>query len=113
MNLKMEVEVLTHRRVKHLEARWHWLQERTRSTELHVGTVDTTVNSALGTKFHPRRRFDELLLMLPLGIGVFLMSLVAEEHRTERDNCDALVISYSSAMDLLWRGRQCKMTTSC
>ena len=71
----MEVEVLTalsargvvrpsgSGRVKHLEARWFWLQERTRAQELYVGTVDTTLNSAgLGTKFQPRRRCDELLV---------------------------------------------------
>ena len=67
----------------HLEARWLWLQERTRAKELHVGTVDTALDSAnLGTP----RRFDELLLTLLLRIGVGLVtSLGAEEHRTERD----------------------------
>ena len=62
-------------------------QERTWAEELHVGTVDTTLNSAgLGTKFHPRRRLDELLMMVLLRIGVGLMpSPGAEEHRTELD----------------------------
>ena len=63
MNFRMEVEVLTDSsaarglvrwsgcgRLKHLEARWLWLQERTRARSLHVGTVDSTLNSAdLGT----------------------------------------------------------------
>ena len=37
-------------RVKHLEARSLWLQERTPAKELHVGTVDTSLKSAdIGT----------------------------------------------------------------
>ena len=84
MDCKKEVEVLTDSlaargmvrrsgcgRVKHLEARWLWLQERTRAKVLHVVTVATALNSAdLSTKFNPGRRFDELLMMFLLRIGV-------------------------------------------
>ena len=56
------------------------LQERTTATHLHVGTVDTALNSAdLGTKFHHRRRFDELLMMLPLRIGVGRVTCLGAE----------------------------------
>ena len=104
MDVKMELEALTDSseargmvrrsgsgRVKHLEARWLWLQERTRAKELHVGMVDTTRSSAdLGTKFRPRRRFDVLRMRFPLGIGVGLMtSPGAEVDRAERGNGDA------------------------
>ena len=101
--------------VKHLEGRWLWLQERTRAEELHVGTVEIALNSDdLGTKFHPRRRFDELMI-LPVRIGVGLMTSLGEEgHRTERDNGDALWTSFTQqAVGLLWYGRQCKMTAFC
>ena len=86
-----------------LEARWLWLQER----------VDTTLNSAdQGTKFHPRRRFDELLMMLPLRVGL-MTSLGAREHRTERDTGDASLTSFfpQQAMYLLWHRRSRQMTT--
>ena len=57
--------------MKHLGARWLWLQERTRAKVLHVVTVATALNSAdLSTKFNPGRRFDELLMMFLLRIGV-------------------------------------------
>ena len=47
--------------MKYLEARWLWLQQQTRAKGLHVGTVDTELNSAdVVTKFHPRLRFVEL-----------------------------------------------------
>ena len=53
-----------------------------------MGAVDTVLNSAdLSTEFHSRRRRDELLMMLPLKIGVGLeTTLGAEEHRTEDAN---------------------------
>ena len=68
--------------MKYLEARWLWLQQQTRAKGLHVGTVDTELNSAdLVTKFHPRRRFVELLMMLPLKVAIGLMtSPGAEGH---------------------------------
>ena len=44
-----------------------WVQERTRTKELHVGTADTRLNSAdLGAKLQLRGR----LVMIPLKIGV-------------------------------------------
>ena len=61
--------------MKYLEACWLWLQQQTRAKELHVGTVDTELNSAdLVTKFHPRRRFVWLLMMLPHKVAIGLMT---------------------------------------
>ena len=58
--------------------------------ELHVGTGDIALNRVdLDTKFHFRRRFDELL-MFSLRIRVcMIVGLGAQERRTERDNGDA------------------------
>ena len=74
--------------MKYLEARWLWLQQQTRAKGLHVGTVDTELNSAdLVTKFHPRRRFVELLMMLPLKVAIGLMtSPGAEVHDTKLED---------------------------
>ena len=71
------------------------------SKEPHVGTVDTALNSAdLGTKFHPRRRFAELLMMLPLGIGLGLISSYGAEElsmdRADRENRFVSSTSYLS-----------------
>ena len=114
MNIEMEVEILTDSsaargmvrrsrsgRVKHLEACWLWLQERTRAKQPHVGKVDTALNSAdLGTEFHPRLRFAELLMMLPLGIGVGLISSYGAEElsmdRADRENRFVSSTSYLS-----------------
>ena len=121
MNIEMEADILTDSsaargmvrrsrsgRVKHWEACWLWLQERTRAQEPHVGTVDTALNSAdLGTKFHPRRRFEELLMMLPLGIGVGLISSYGAEElsmdRADRENRYVSSTNYLSyVVDLPW-----------
>ena len=114
MNIEMGVEILPDSsaargmvrrsgsgRVKHLEVRWLWLQEQTREKELHVGTVDTAHNSSdLGTKFHPRRRFEELLMMLPLKIGVGLISSYGAEglskDRADGENRDVSPTGYLS-----------------
>ena len=66
--------------------------------------LDATLNSAdLGTKFHPAQRFDKLLMMFLLRIGVGLVTgLGAEGHRTERgdgENRDASLTSYLSVRD--------------
>lgn len=54
-------------RVKHIEARSFWLQERVRESYLEVGTVDTSHNTSdLGTKFHPMARFQDLVAMMPV-----------------------------------------------
>ena len=110
MNTEMEVEILTDSsaargmlrlsrsgRVKHLEARWLWVQERTRAKEPLVGTVDAALNSTdLGTKFHLRRRFEELQMMLPLRIGVWLISSYGAEglsmDRADSENRDVSFI---------------------
>ena len=44
-------------------------QGRARGKEIDVGTIDTTLNTSdLCTKFHPRKRFDELLAMIPVKV---------------------------------------------
>jgi hypothetical protein len=77
-------------RVKHLEARWLWIQERVRSGDVVVGCVDTSLNTSdLGTKFLTKRRFEELLAMMPLRLGVGLLAIgKAEGKRTEDEEDD-------------------------
>ena len=102
-------------RTKHLEAGWLWLQERALTKEPHVGTIDTTLNSAdLGTKFHPRRRFNELLMILPLRIGVGLVG--GEEQSIVRGNGDASFTKYFSTRRLHAQqccGRQSSSARTC
>ena len=115
MNTEMEVDILTDSsaargmlrrsrsgRVKHLEARWLWPQERTRAKEPHVGTVDTTLNGTdLGTKLHPRRRCEELLMMLPLRIGVWLIpSYGAEGLSMDRADSENRDVSFIDKLSL-------------
>ena len=63
-------------KVKHLETRYLWLQERHRRKELEIGVVDTSLNvSDLGTKFHPAWRQKQLMDMMPIKVGIGLMQV--------------------------------------
>ncbi len=65
-------------RVKHLETRYLWIQDRVRRKQLEIGAIDTSLNTSdLGTKFHPRSRLEELLQMMPLVIGMRLGPVTA------------------------------------
>ena len=45
-------------RVKHVEARYFWVQNRVRKKQFSVGSIDTSDNTTdLGTKFHSGERF--------------------------------------------------------
>ena len=59
-------------RVKHVEARYLWVQDRVRKKQFSVGSVDTSHNTAdLGTKFHSGERLRELMRMMPIVVGEF------------------------------------------
>ena len=60
-------------RVKHIETRYLWIQDRVRRRQLTIESVDTSHNTSdLGTKYHPSARLEELVRMLPMAIGDFL-----------------------------------------
>ena len=83
-----------------------------------MGTVDAALNSTdLGTKFHLRRRFEELLMMLPLRIGVWLISSYGAEvlsmDRADSENRDVSFIDklslstwwiWKSPLACFWEG---------
>ena len=75
-------------RVKHLEARWLWLQDRVRSGDVRVGCVDTALNTSdLGTKLLVKKRFEELICMMPIRVGIGLLSVAkVEAKREDYDN---------------------------
>ena len=57
-------------RVKHIEARFLWLQEKVRDNYLEVDRIDTSHNTAdLGTKFHSRATLQSLVAMMPVVYG--------------------------------------------
>ena len=59
-------------RVKHVEARYLWLQERVRKKQFSVGCIDTSHNTAdLGTKFRSGERLQEFVRMMPIVVGEF------------------------------------------
>ena len=59
-------------RVKHVEARYLWVQDRVRKKQFSVGCIDTSHNTAdLGTKFHSGERLQELVRMMPIVVGEF------------------------------------------
>ena len=59
-------------RVKHVEARHLWVQDRVRKKPFSVGRIDMSHNTAdLGTKFHTGERLQELMRMMPIVVGEF------------------------------------------
>ena len=59
-------------RVKHVEARYLWVQDRVRKKQFSVGSIDTSHNTAdLGTKFHSGERLRELMRMMLFVVGEF------------------------------------------
>ena len=59
-------------RVKHVEARYFWVQDRVRKKQFSVGSIDTSHNTAdLGTKFHSGERLQELMRMMLIVVGEF------------------------------------------
>ena len=59
-------------RVKHVEARYLWVQDRVRKKQFSVGSIDTSHNTAdLGTKFHSGERLREPMPMMPIVVGEF------------------------------------------
>ena len=59
-------------RVKHVEARYLWVQDRVRKKQFSLGSIDTSHNTAdLGTKFHSGERLRELMRMMPIVVGEF------------------------------------------
>ena len=59
-------------RVKHVKARYLWVQDRVRKKQFSVGSVGTSHNTAdLGTKFHCGERLRELMRMMPIVVGEF------------------------------------------
>ena len=57
-------------RVKHVEARYFWVQDRVRKKQFSVGSIDTSHNTTdLGTKFHSGERLQELMRMMPIVVG--------------------------------------------
>ena len=59
-------------RVKRVEARYLWMQDRVRKKQFSVGSIDTSYNTAdLGTKFHSGKRLQELMRMMPIEVGEF------------------------------------------
>ncbi len=87
MGLKMKVRVRTDSsaakgvvkrsgsgKMKHMAAKHLWIQEVVRQGIVDVTTIDTLHNTAdLGTKYHPERRLQELLQMMPVAIGFDLV----------------------------------------
>ena len=60
--------------MKHMAAMHPWIQEVVRRGIVDVTTIDTLHNTAdLGTKYHPERRLQELLQMMPVAIGFDLV----------------------------------------
>ena len=52
-------------RVKHVEARYLWVQDRVRKKQFSVGSTDTSHNTAdLGMKFQSGPRLQELMVMM-------------------------------------------------
>ena len=59
-------------RVKHVETRYLWVQDRVRKKQFSVGCIDTSHNTAdLVTKFHSGERLQELMRMMPIVVGEF------------------------------------------
>ena len=59
-------------RVKHVEARYFWVQDRVRKKQFSVGSIDTSHHTAdLGTKFHSGECLRELMRMMPVVVGEF------------------------------------------
>ena len=57
-------------RVRHVEARYLWVQDRVRKKQFSVGSIDTSHNTAdLGTKFHSGERLQELMRMMPIVVA--------------------------------------------
>ncbi len=87
MGLKMKVRVRTDSsaakgvvklpgsgKMKQMAAKHVWIQEVVRQGIVDVTTIDTLHNTAdLGTKYHPERRLQELLQMMPVAIGFDLV----------------------------------------
>lgn len=73
-------------RVKHLEARWLWIQERVRSGDVVIDCVDTSLNTSdIGTKFLTKRRFEELIAMMPLRLGIGLLAVGGVEGKETKN----------------------------
>ena len=67
-------------RVKHVEARYLWVQDRVRKKQFSVGSIDTSHNTAdFGTKFHSGERLQELVRMMPIVVGEFEPTKLPEE----------------------------------
>ncbi len=61
-------------KMKHMAAKHHWIQEVVRQGIVDVTAIDTLHNTAdLGTRYHPERRLQELLHMMPVAIGFDLV----------------------------------------
>jgi hypothetical protein len=61
-------------KMKHMAAKHRWIQEVGRQGIVDVTTIDTLHNTAnLGNKYHPERRLQELLQMMPVAIGFDLV----------------------------------------
>ena len=87
MGLKMKVRVRTDSpaakgvvkrsgsgKMKHMAAKHLWIQDVVRQGIVDVTTIDTLHNTAdLGTRYHPERRLQELLQMMPVAIGFDLV----------------------------------------
>ena len=59
-------------RVKHVEARYLWVQDGVRKKQFSVGSTDTSHNTPdLGTKIHSGERLQELVRMMPTVVGEF------------------------------------------
>ena len=73
-------------RVKHLEARWLWVQECVRSGDIVIGCVDTSLNTSdLGNMLLTAKRFLELLAMMPLRLGVGLLAIGGADALDQHD----------------------------
>ena len=70
-------------RVKHVETRYLWVQDRVRKKQFSVGCIDTSHNTAdLGTKFHSGERLQELMRMMrmmPIVVGEFEPTKIPRE----------------------------------
>ena len=61
-------------KMKHMAAKHFWIQEVARQGIADVTTIDRLHKTAdLGTKYHPERRPQELLQMMPVAIGFDLV----------------------------------------
>ena len=68
-------------RVKHVETRFLWVQDRVRKKQFSVGCIDTSPKTAdLGTKFHSGDRLQDLMRRC-------LLWLASSSRRRYQGNC--------------------------